>query len=213
MVKNPSRAIYKGSYYGPIFGAGHDIYIADNIKGISHSRSTFGVSYSVPSGVQNSHTILAGTQVFAPDEVEVFYFDWFTLKHKQAKWFKRVMLRFSFLLYAPKLYIARNLAQDGRCASALRPYWLRNRIRKCMEIRKLVQIHRLWTYWSPVPDWKHVKYIVLCTLRIWVKKWLIRSKFTYFLTKPLSSFVVSSMSSYIVLKSCRSHAKYSLIRG
>ena len=75
MVNNPSRAIYKSSYYGPIFGAGHDIFIADNINGISHSRSTFGVSYSVPSGVENSHTILAGTQIFAPDEVEVFYLD------------------------------------------------------------------------------------------------------------------------------------------
>ena len=85
MVKNPSRAIYKGSYYGPTFGAGYDIYIADNINDISHSRSTFGVSYSVPSGVQNIHTILAGTRHFAPDEVEVFYLDWFMLKHKQAK--------------------------------------------------------------------------------------------------------------------------------
>ena len=75
MVKNPSRAFYKSSYCGPTFGAGHDIYIADNINGISHSVSTFGVSYSVPSGVQNSHTILAGTQHFAPDEVEVFYMD------------------------------------------------------------------------------------------------------------------------------------------
>ena len=30
MVKNPSNAIYRRSNYGPIFGAGFDIYIANN---------------------------------------------------------------------------------------------------------------------------------------------------------------------------------------
>ena len=75
MVTNSSYAIYKSSCCGPTFGAGHDIFIADNVNGNSYSVSTFGVSYSVPSGVQNIHTILAGTRHFAPDEVEVFYLD------------------------------------------------------------------------------------------------------------------------------------------
>ena len=30
MVTEPSRAIYRGLSYGPTFGGGHDIYIADN---------------------------------------------------------------------------------------------------------------------------------------------------------------------------------------
>ena len=34
---------------------------------------TIGSSYSVPSGVQDKKTILAGTYKFTPDEVEVFY--------------------------------------------------------------------------------------------------------------------------------------------
>ena len=71
MVTYPPHAIYSGSSYGPIFGGGHDIYITKNAKGITN----FGSSYSVPSGVQDKNTILAGTNNFTPDEVEVFYLD------------------------------------------------------------------------------------------------------------------------------------------
>ena len=39
------------------------------------------------------------------------------------------------------------------------------------------------------------------------------SRFTYFPKWPLLSLIVRSISPYIVLKSCRSHAKYSSIRG
>ena len=37
------------------------------------SYTNYGNSYSVPSGVQDRKTILAGTYYFTPDEVEVFY--------------------------------------------------------------------------------------------------------------------------------------------
>ena len=73
MVTSPSHAIYKGSRYGPIFGAGHDMYIATNAKSNTNSQTSFGSSYSVPSGVQDKKTILAGARNFTPDEVEVFY--------------------------------------------------------------------------------------------------------------------------------------------
>jgi len=75
MVTNPSRAIYKRSGYGPTFGNGWDIYIANNANSNTNSYSDFGESntYSVPSGVQDQYTILAGTRNFTPDEVEVFY--------------------------------------------------------------------------------------------------------------------------------------------
>ena len=72
MVTNPSKAIYKTSSYGPAFGE-WDIYIANNANSNTYSYTNFGKSYSVPSGVQDKKTILAGTHSFTPDEVEVFY--------------------------------------------------------------------------------------------------------------------------------------------
>ena len=75
MVTRPSNAIYKHSSCGPTFGGVYDIYIANNANSNTNSYSAFGESnyYSVPSGVQNKYTILAGTRYFTPDEVEVFY--------------------------------------------------------------------------------------------------------------------------------------------
>ena len=70
MVTVASNAIYKKSDYGPTFGSGHDIHIAN---GRASSLTNFGSSYSVPSGVQHRTTILAGTSRFTPNEVEVFY--------------------------------------------------------------------------------------------------------------------------------------------
>ena len=73
MVKSSQHAIYRNSAYGPTFGGGFDISIKDNANSNTNSYTNFGYSYSVPSGVQNSGTILAGTYTFTPDEVEVFY--------------------------------------------------------------------------------------------------------------------------------------------
>ena len=73
MVTIPRFAIYRESGYGPIFGAGNDIFIASNANSNTNSISNFGHSYSAPSGVQDKTTILAGTYKFTPDEVEVFY--------------------------------------------------------------------------------------------------------------------------------------------
>ena len=73
MVRRPSYAIYKHSSYGPVFGGGRDIIIHNNANSNTNSYTYFGYSYSVPSGVQDKKTILAGTYNFTPDEVEVFY--------------------------------------------------------------------------------------------------------------------------------------------
>ena len=73
MVTNPLHAIYRGSSYGPTFGGGHDIHIANNANSNTNSFTYFGYYYSAPSGVQDRKTILAGTYKFTPDEVEVFY--------------------------------------------------------------------------------------------------------------------------------------------
>ena len=76
MVTNPKYAIYRYSTYGPRFGGGADIHIADNANKNTNSYTNFGHSYSVPSGVQDKTKILpgtSGTYNFTPDEVEVFY--------------------------------------------------------------------------------------------------------------------------------------------
>ena len=74
MVTRPSRAIYRDSGYGPTFGRGH-VHIADNGNSNANSYAKFGGynDYSVPNGVQDISTILAGTYIFTPDDWEVFY--------------------------------------------------------------------------------------------------------------------------------------------
>ena len=73
MVTNPSRAIYSYVHSGPRFGGGHNIYIANYANIDTNPYTNFGYSYSVPSGVQDRKTVLAGSYKFTPDEVEVFY--------------------------------------------------------------------------------------------------------------------------------------------
>ena len=57
----------------PVFGHGHDLHISDNANSNTGSYTGFGASYALPSGVQDSSTILAGTYKFTPGEVEVLY--------------------------------------------------------------------------------------------------------------------------------------------
>jgi len=70
-VKRPDKAIYRLSGYGPSFG--FDIYIDNNASSYSLARLVW--YYPAPAAVQNPTTILAGTEYFSPDEVEVFYLD------------------------------------------------------------------------------------------------------------------------------------------
>ena len=72
-VRSPDSAIYRGSAYGPVFGA--DIAIVNNANGKSFAYARLGRSYPAPAAVQDRSTILAGTEFFSPDEVEVFYLD------------------------------------------------------------------------------------------------------------------------------------------
>ena len=75
MVAKPEEAIVKYPNVGPTFGDAYDILISDNANTNSRSYSQFGEynSYHVPSGVQDSYTLLAGTSKFTPDDYEVFY--------------------------------------------------------------------------------------------------------------------------------------------
>ena len=76
-VSWPGGAIYRGSDYGPVFGPvfGLDIIIANNANSNSRSLASLGEYYPAPAAAQDRYTILAGTERFSPDEVEVFYLD------------------------------------------------------------------------------------------------------------------------------------------
>ena len=71
-------SMYCGSFDGPIFGGGNDIYISNYASSNSKSYSDLGYTYSPPSGYSHgstfAQTFLAGTYYnFTPDEVETFY--------------------------------------------------------------------------------------------------------------------------------------------
>ncbi|KAL9962648.1 hypothetical protein ACROYT_G031769 [Oculina patagonica] len=70
-------ATFSCSSYGPTFGWGHDIHIADHTLPSSYSYTNLGDTYNPPTGhIYGStfaKTFLAGTVNFQPDEVEVFY--------------------------------------------------------------------------------------------------------------------------------------------
>jgi len=66
-------AIYKDEYFGPTFGRGYDIQIDNYANQHNDSYTEFGNSYTVPGGVIDRRTILAGSYEFSPNELEVFY--------------------------------------------------------------------------------------------------------------------------------------------
>ena len=73
------HSIYDCSSYGPTFGGGFDIHIANYASSSSSSYANLGHTYSPPSGYNYSstfaRTFLAGgsNYRFTPDEVETFY--------------------------------------------------------------------------------------------------------------------------------------------
>ena len=72
---NAKRSIYCSSSLGPIFGDGHDIYIADNANQTMNSYSILGDTYKHPEYFQGSdqvQTFLAGSFEFQLDEIEVY---------------------------------------------------------------------------------------------------------------------------------------------
>ena len=68
-------AICCDSDYGPIFGVGPDIIIANNANTTMDSYSNLGDSYKHPQygwGTNGANTFLAGSKSFQLDEIEVF---------------------------------------------------------------------------------------------------------------------------------------------
>ena len=70
---NNNCAIYCHSSYGPTFGGGHDLCIANGANANSNSHSNLGNTYQCPANA-NSSLFLAGQSNFSVNEVEVFVF-------------------------------------------------------------------------------------------------------------------------------------------
>ena len=72
---NVKHSIYCSSSLGPVFGDGHDIYIADNANETMNSYTILGDTYKHPEYVQGSdqvQTFLAGSFEFQLDEIEIY---------------------------------------------------------------------------------------------------------------------------------------------
>ncbi len=68
-----SYAIYCHPSYGPTFGGGHDLYIADNSNANKNSSTCSGNVYNLPAGANGGHSILTnGTTNFQTTEIEVY---------------------------------------------------------------------------------------------------------------------------------------------
>lgn len=67
---NGANAAYLHVSYGPTFGGGHDIYIADNAASSNSSYSNFPNAYQDTTGL--GQTLFAGAYNFTPTEVEVY---------------------------------------------------------------------------------------------------------------------------------------------
>jgi hypothetical protein len=71
----PGHGMREEKSYGPTFGSGHDLYIANNAGNNSDSYSNAGGSFTLPAGHTNDYqrkNFLAGSHKFTPSEVEVF---------------------------------------------------------------------------------------------------------------------------------------------
>ena len=74
---NDEAAIIRYSGYGPTFGGGHDLRIANNAGSNAASYTDFGYTYQAPLGypygAANTSSLLAWREYFTPSEVEVLY--------------------------------------------------------------------------------------------------------------------------------------------
>jgi len=72
---DPKFAIYCHQFYGPTFGAGHSIYIADNSNKNINSHSNIGLTYKYSNIAFNTNEakfLLAGSYHFKTKEIEVY---------------------------------------------------------------------------------------------------------------------------------------------
>ena len=73
--KKTRGSVWSSSNNGPIFGGGHDLYIADRSDTNENSYSNLGFTFThpeYPKRSQKINSILAGSKDFQVDDIEVF---------------------------------------------------------------------------------------------------------------------------------------------
>jgi hypothetical protein len=65
------HAILCHGSYGPVFGDGHTLSVCDQCHTSNGSYSNFGTAYANDTGIAGNQ-VLAGTQNFTVEEIEVF---------------------------------------------------------------------------------------------------------------------------------------------
>jgi hypothetical protein len=70
-LKDPRFAIDCHSSYGPTFGNGSDIYVANGCNANTSSYTRLGIGYANNTGI-NEYQVFTGTQYFTVKEIEVF---------------------------------------------------------------------------------------------------------------------------------------------
>jgi hypothetical protein len=70
-LSNGSNAIYCQSDYGPTFGGGYEIYVADNCNANTSNYTKFGNAYMNDTGIAGM-AVFTGEQYFTVKEIEVF---------------------------------------------------------------------------------------------------------------------------------------------
>ena len=73
-TSNPNNSIFCDPSYGPVFGAGHDILIANNANANANNTSSLGSTYKLdkdPYTIQRE-SFLAGSYYFQLSEIEVY---------------------------------------------------------------------------------------------------------------------------------------------
>ena len=74
--ENDAKAILRYGGYGPSFGAGIDLLIANNAGSPTWSYTDFGDTYQPPPAgytFRRTNTLLAGSFRFSPSQIEVLY--------------------------------------------------------------------------------------------------------------------------------------------
>lgn len=75
-TKNTGHSLFDHVSYGPTFGHGHDIHVANVPQSNANSYANLGTGYDLPVGVTAGSTeakeMLFGVYNFSPDEIEIF---------------------------------------------------------------------------------------------------------------------------------------------
>jgi hypothetical protein len=69
-----ANAIYCGGGYGPMFGSGNDIRVADGCNANSNSFTNLGTTFTNDTGIDGTR-VFTGERHFTVKDIEVFVID------------------------------------------------------------------------------------------------------------------------------------------